>query len=48
MNKKQDHSELYYLFGVNRGVWILILVHLFILFALITLFSSIISQMQNY
>ena len=48
MNKKHDHTGFYYLFGVNRGVWVLIAVHLLILFALIQLFSSIIERMGSY
>lgn len=48
MNKRQQHSGLYYLFGLNRGTWVLILVHLFILFSLALIFSAIIEKMQNY
>jgi len=47
MNKR-EHSGLYYLFGVNRGTWVLILVHLFILFSLVVLFSAMIEKMQNF
>jgi hypothetical protein len=48
MNKKQDHSEFYYIFRPFMGTWVLILVHLFILFALVVLFASIIEKMSNY
>ena len=48
MNKKFQHSGLYYILGPNAGTWVLIFVHLVILFALIILFSSIIAHMQNY
>ncbi|HTE00048.1 MAG TPA: hypothetical protein VK668_12220 [Mucilaginibacter sp.] len=48
MNKKQNHSGFYYILAPNLGTWLLILVHLLILFGLVVLFSSIISHMQNY
>jgi len=47
-NMKQDRSGLYYIFHPNKGVWVLILVHLFILFALVFLFSAIIQKMQGF
>ena len=48
MNKKQDHSGFHYTFRPYMGTWMLILVHLFILFALVVLFASIIERMNNY
>ncbi len=48
MNKKQGHSDLYHLFRPYMGTWMLILVHLFILFALVVLFASIIEKMSSY
>jgi hypothetical protein len=48
MNKKQDHSGFYYIFRPNAGIWVLILVHLLILFAMIELFAVIIEKMSNY
>ncbi|HTI61836.1 MAG TPA: hypothetical protein VHA56_14360 [Mucilaginibacter sp.] len=48
MNKRQQHTGLYYFFGLNKGTWVLILVHLFILLSLVVLFSAIIEKMQNY
>jgi hypothetical protein len=48
MSKKQDHSGFYYIFRPYMGTWMLILVHLFILFALVMLFSAIIERMGDY
>jgi hypothetical protein len=48
MNKKQDHSGLYYIFRPNMGTWVLILVHLFILFALVVLFGTLIGHIDSY
>jgi len=48
MNKKQDHPGFYDIFRPNMGTWILILVHLFILFALVVLFGSLIEHIDGY
>jgi hypothetical protein len=48
MNKRKEYTAFHYLFGPNRGTWMLILVHVMILVSLITIFSSIIERMQNY
>jgi len=48
MNRKQEHSAFYYIFRSYGGTWMLILVHLFILFALVVLFASIIEKMNSY
>jgi hypothetical protein len=48
MNKKYYHTVLQYFFGPNFGVWLLIVLHLAILWIMITLFSSIIERMQHY
>ena len=48
MNKKQAHTGIYDILGPNLGVWVLIAVHLLILFGLIYCFSSIIAHMSDY
>jgi len=48
MNKKHEHSEFYYIFRPFMGTWMLILVHLFILFALVVLFAAVIEKMSSY
>ncbi len=48
MNKKHAHTGIYYILGPNLGVWVLILVHLLILFGLVYCFSSVIEHMSNY
>jgi hypothetical protein len=48
MNKKHHHIVLQQLFGANSGVWTLIMIHLFILAALVFLFHEIISRMQGF
>jgi hypothetical protein len=48
MNRKQDHSGFYYIFQPYMGTWMLIVIHLVILFALVVLFASIIERMSDY
>ena len=48
MNKKHHHIVLQQLFGSNSGVWTLIMIHLFILAALVFLFHEIISRLQGF
>jgi len=48
MNKKQHHIILQELFGSNSGVWTLIMIHLFILAALVFLFHDIISRLAGF
>ena len=48
MNKKHQYIILQQLFGSNSGVWTLIMIHLFILAALVFLFHDIISRLQGF
>jgi hypothetical protein len=48
MEKKQHHILFEQLFGANKGVWTLIMVHLFILAALVFLFHDIISRLAGF
>jgi hypothetical protein len=48
MNKRKEYTAFYYFIQCNKGTWILILVHLFILASLITIFSTIIARMQDF
>jgi hypothetical protein len=48
MNKKQHHIVLQQLFGANSGVWTLIMIHLFILAALVFLFHDIIYRLAGF
>lgn len=48
MEKKQHHILFGQLFGANKGVWTLILVHLAILAALVTIFHSIIEKLEGF
>ena len=48
MDKKQHHIILQQLFGSNSGVWTLIMIHLFILAALVFIFHEIIAKLQGY
>jgi uncharacterized membrane protein YccC len=45
---KKEYTAFYELIGLNKGTWMLILVHVVILISLITVFSSIIEKMQGY
>lgn len=48
MNKRYHNVFLQQLFGSNTGTWMLIMIHVFILVALVLLFSAIIARMQYY
>ncbi|MBS1532849.1 MAG: hypothetical protein JSU01_21275 [Bacteroidetes bacterium] len=48
MEKKQHHIIFDQLFGENKGVWTLILVHIGILTALVLIFHDIISRLQEF
>ena len=48
MEKKQHHILFEQLFGANKGVWTLILVHLAILTALVTIFHTIIEKLDGF
>jgi hypothetical protein len=47
MNKKQ-HTGLQEILGPNTGTWMLILIHLAILIALVTIFTDIIARMADF
>ncbi|MBS1501453.1 MAG: hypothetical protein JST32_05295 [Bacteroidetes bacterium] len=48
MNKKQHPFVLNEIFGPNTGTWMLIIIHLFILFVLVFVFHDIIVRLQEF
>jgi hypothetical protein len=48
MEKKQHHILFEQLFGENKGVWTLIVVHIAILIALVLVFHEIIEKLANF
>jgi len=48
MEKKQHHILFDQLFSANKGVWTLIVVHVAILVALVTVFHTIIEKIADF
>jgi hypothetical protein len=48
MEKKHHNIFFDELFGSNKGIWTLILVHIAILTALVLVFHEIISKLQSF
>jgi hypothetical protein len=48
MNRKQHHIIFEQLFGANKGVWTLIMVHVAILTALVLVFHQIIEKLEGF